>query len=295
MSATELTAGPLRRSAWVATLAIIALPVALPVALAVGLPESRAADAQTLTAGLALSAPTAGLAVNESRASVHPPIGHGDHLRTQRDTQRPTQAPRVDALPVPHDRTPLDLEAIARGYSAQTDGRVTLGAATGPGLLVFVSLSMPRPSLERLLDQAARAHATVVLRGLVNGSLRNTVETVQPLLGARQGALQIDPQAFDRFDVQRVPSFVLVRDGVRPQSCASGTCAPASDFVRVAGDVTLDYALMHMRQTPPGFRRDVQVFLQRLYARDALGDTTPNGYGPSGGAGHAPRRDEPRH
>lgn len=138
------------------------------------------------------------------------------------------------------------------------------GLARGPGLFVFVSLSMPRPALQRLIDQAARARASVILRGLVKGSLRETVAQLQPLIGTRQVAVQIDPPAFDRFSIVRVPSFVLVRDGTRPVSCASGTCAPPEAFLRTAGDVSLDYALEHMVRTAPAFQGDAAGFLQRL-------------------------------
>ena len=138
-------------------------------------------------------------------------------------------APAIEALPQPATRTPIDLEALARGYASQVDAmQAAEGLARGPGLFVFVSLSMPRPALQRLIDQAARARASVILRGLVKGSLRETVAQLQPLIGTRQVAVQIDPPAFDRFSIVRVPSFVLVRDGTRPVSCASGTCAPAN-------------------------------------------------------------------
>jgi conjugal transfer pilus assembly protein TrbC len=138
------------------------------------------------------------------------------------------------------------------------------GLASGPGLLIFVSLSMPRPTLARLIEQAARARAAVILRGFINGSLRDTVAQVQTLIGAHQVAVQIDPQAFDRFAVTRVPSFVLVRDGTRPVSCAAGSCAPPGAFLRTAGDVSLNYALEHMQGAAPAFRTDAHVFLTRL-------------------------------
>ena len=174
-------------------------------------------------------------------------------------------APAIEALPQPATRTPIDLEALARGYASQVDAmQAAEGLARGPGLFVFVSLSMPRPALQRLIDQAARARASVILRGLVKGSLRETVAQLQPLIGTRQVAVQIDPPAFDRFSIVRVPSFVLVRDGTRPVSCASGTCAPPEAFLRTAGDVSLDYALEHMVRTAPAFQGDAAGFLQRL-------------------------------
>ncbi|MBN8502533.1 MULTISPECIES: type-F conjugative transfer system pilin assembly protein TrbC [Acidovorax] len=176
-----------------------------------------------------------------------------------------TIAPSIDALPQPVTRTPIDLEALARGYASQADAmEAAQGLAKGPGLFIFVSLAMPRSTLQRLIDQAARARASVILRGLANGSLRQTVAQVQPLIGQRQVAVQIDPQAFDRFAIVRVPSFVLVRDGTRPVSCASGSCAPPEAFLRTAGDVSLDYALEHMQRAAPAFRADAAPFLARL-------------------------------
>jgi conjugal transfer pilus assembly protein TrbC len=171
----------------------------------------------------------------------------------------------IDALPRPKTRTPIDLEALARGYASQVDAiQAAEGLAQGPGLMVFVSLSMPKPTLKRLIDQAARARASIVLRGLAGGSLRDTVSQVQPLIGTRQVAVQIDPLMFDRFSIVRVPSFVLVRNGARPASCATGACAPPEAFLRAAGDVSLDYALEHMVRAAPAFKGDAASFLQRL-------------------------------
>jgi conjugal transfer pilus assembly protein TrbC len=173
--------------------------------------------------------------------------------------------PNVEALPQPLSHTPIDLEALARGYASQAEAMTRAqGLVAGPGLLVFVSLSMPRPTLQRLVDQAARAKASIVLRGFANGSLRDTVAQVQGLIGSRQVAVQIDPQAFDRFAVTRVPTFVLVRDGTRPVACASGSCAPADSFLRTSGDVSLDYALEHMRRSAPGFGPPADIFLKRI-------------------------------
>jgi conjugal transfer pilus assembly protein TrbC len=181
------------------------------------------------------------------------------------DQQTAPAAPAIDALPQPATRTPIDLEALARGYASQTDAMdAAQGLARGPGLFVFVSLAMPRPALERLLAQAERARASVILRGLANGSLRDTVAQVQALIGRRNVAVQIDPVAFDRFAIARVPSFVLVRDGTRPVSCAAGSCAPPEAFLRTAGDVSLDYALDHMQRAAPAFRADAAPFLTRL-------------------------------
>lgn len=184
------------------------------------------------------------------------------------DTDRrsaPQNSPNLEALPKPATAIPFDLEALARGYAAQSDALTQAqGLATGPGLFIFVSLTMPRATLQGLVAQAARAKAGIVIRGFAKGSLRDTVAQVQGLIGKQQVAIQIDPLAFDRFAISKVPSFVLVRDGTRPVSCASGSCAPADSFLRAAGDVSLDYALEHMQRSAPAFAPAAELFLKRI-------------------------------
>ena len=234
-----------------------------------------------LTALLLSSAPSMGTAWAQSAPVIteadlerarreQPNITDQDMARAQQKYRTPSDAelsavpvpmqPNIDALP-----QPIDLEALAKGYSAQSDSKEQAQVfATGPGLFVFISLSMPQATLQRLVDQAARAQASVFIRGLAGGSLRTTVAQVQGLIGQHQVAIQIDPQAFDRFAIERVPSFVLVRDGTRPVSCASGTCAPPEGFLRTTGDVSLDYALEHMQRRAPQFAKDATGFLRRI-------------------------------
>lgn len=208
-------------------------------------------------------------------AKPRPGIGSlvGAHLlaaavlvHAQAAPERPAQAtPSIDALPKPLTQPVPDLEALARGYAATTESHTGFpGLQRRPGLIIFISLTVPRPTLERLLDQAARAGASVVLRGFADGSLRQTVAQLQALIGTRAIAVQVDPPAFDRFGITRVPSFVLLRDGTRPQPCAAGSCAPPEDYLQVSGDVSVDYALAHMQRAAPGFRAETDLFLARL-------------------------------
>jgi conjugal transfer pilus assembly protein TrbC len=122
----------------------------------------------------------------------------------------------------------------------------------GPKVLIFVSFAMPEATLQRLLDQAARAGATLLLRGLVNGSIRDTVTRMQALIGSRRVAVQIDPEAFDRYAITRTPTFVLVMDGAGTEACRSRACGSSQQFVKVAGDVTLDYAMKYLSRRSQG-------------------------------------------
>jgi conjugal transfer pilus assembly protein TrbC len=129
---------------------------------------------------------------------------------------------------------------------------------------VFVSFSLPPATLSRLVEQAERASATLVLRGLTETSLKQTVLRVQKLIGARQVAFQIDPQAFERFGIVHTPTFVLVRQGVQARPCNDAQCMPAASFVSASGDVSLDYALEFIERSAPAFGNEAREFLRRL-------------------------------
>lgn len=208
-------------------------------------------------------------------AKSQPVITDRDIEQAARKHRMPTDAelsrvpvpstPRIDALPQPQTQRRIDLGAVARGYEAM--GQPSPSSAPinkGSVLLVFVSFSMPEPTLSRLVDQAARSGATIVLRGFVDGSLQQTVMRAQRLIGQRQVGFQIDPQAFDRFSVAATPTFVLIKDGAAPEPCAAGTCYPASAFVSASGDVSIDYALEYFKRTAPRFGREAGTFLSKL-------------------------------
>ena len=213
---------------------------------------------RTLGAGIAALV----LAGSVLGAPATPPtVTDADIQRARQQHRMPTDAelarvqtpaaPRIENLPQPVTRMPIDLEAISKGFDLQNG---TQAAALGPGkagpkVLIFVSFAMPEPTLQRLVDQAARAGATLVLRGLVNGSIRDTVTRMQALIGSRRVAVQIDPEAFDRYAITRTPTFVLVMDGAGAEACASRVCGSSQQVVKVAGDVALDYAMQYLSRS----------------------------------------------
>ncbi len=224
-------------------------------------------------------------------ADLLPRVTDADVQRVQRGIEAPTDAqierairgvkpptdremaatparsmPRVDALPTPAVPADADLGAITRGYAPAIKQALASGAALSqkPSLLIFVSFSMPESTLTRLVDQAARSSATLVLRGLTEASLRQTVARVQRLIGTRKVAFQINPQSFERFSVDRTPTFVLIRSGAQPVSCGEAQCLPDDAFVSVSGDVSLDYALEHMQRQSPRFTDEAGHFLRGL-------------------------------
>lgn len=199
---------------------------------------------------------------------------HAAPLASGAELARPPSTPRVDAPPQPAHSNSLDLGAIAEGFKPGASGS-TPGSGSnsnGPALLVFISFAIPQATLTRLVDQAAASGATLVLRGLVDGSIRDTAARVQQLVGNRQVAVQIDPLAFDRYAIEVTPTFVLTgstaggasSDRAADTACQAGRCAPPASFVGVAGDVSLDFALEHLARTAPQVRQEAGAFLKRM-------------------------------
>ena len=89
--------------------------------------------------------------------------------------------------------------------------------------LVFVSFSMPEIALKSLYLEANTADGVLLLRGLKNGSFKETAAYITSLgIG-----VQLDPVAFKKYQVERVPTIVLV-DG--------------SKFYAISGNVSFNYA-----------------------------------------------------
>lgn len=167
--------------------------------------------------------------------------------------------PRIEA-----QRPGLDIDALARGHAPLLAPNPLLSTQTG-ALRIFVTLDMPRGSLERLTDQAARTGAVLVLRGLKAHSMRQTLESVQSLIGEQHVHWTIDPEAFTRYGVQHAPSFVLTfSPTLESHATCTTQCPIPTSYAKVAGDVSTDYALESMMRRHPQVTSQATTLLHRL-------------------------------
>jgi conjugal transfer pilus assembly protein TrbC len=142
-----------------------------------------------------------------------------------------------------------DLAALAPAHRPSVPGGNSANPDV-PELMVFVSFSLPRETLQRIVHQSERSGAVLVLRGLKGHSLTQTGEEIARLVGERNVTVLIHPPAFQQFQVRQVPSLVLARSGQAAKIDEDG-CAPAASFIRIDGDVGQDYALdLIERQAP---------------------------------------------
>lgn len=133
-------------------------------------------------------------------------------------------------------------------------------------LLVLVSLSIPEGALHKLAEQAERAGGTLVFRGLKEDSMTEMGEAIQKILAGRNVHVAIHPPAFQQFSVTQVPAFVLAnQDAGR---VLDNGCARPQSFIKVSGDVTLDYALDYIEHKHTGWAAAARSFHSRIIRAD---------------------------
>ena len=101
-----------------------------------------------------------------------------------------------------------------------------------PKLLVFVSFSMSLESIKTLGAHVNQLGGKLVLRGLINGSFRETAQKLKDL----QEEVIIDPPLFEAYQVERVPTFVLKQKN-------TDKAEEAVTHDRLIGNVSLEYVL----------------------------------------------------
>ncbi len=78
-------------------------------------------------------------------------------------------------------------------------------------ILVFVSFSMPEASIKHLLESLKdHPEVTLVLRGLIDDSMEKTARYVADI----KGVFEINPERFEEYNIQVVPTFVFLKRDV---------------------------------------------------------------------------------
>lgn len=173
--------------------------------------------------------------------------------------------PKVEAMPKPN-AAPMDIEKIAEQYKTISQPQPKASGSSAD-LMVFVSFSMPRGALERTVEQAETSGATLVFRGLQDDSMQKMAGAVKELIGNHKVGVVIHPPAFQQFSVARVPAVVIAKS--EAGSVMENGCSQENTFVKVTGDVTIEYALEHIERHSPewaalasSYRKKFKGFLQ---------------------------------
>ena len=159
------------------------------------------------------------------------------------------------SVPTP-ESAGIDIEAMAKRYEQKAAARKM------DDLMIFASFTMPAESLKRIVSQANRAGASVVLRGFKNNSIKDTALAINAL-GEQGGNVLVNPNAFTKYKVKAVPTMVLAKAATIDHVDNEG-CALPDDYVAVSGDVSLDYALDDIVRRSPQFASVASRYLRQI-------------------------------
>jgi len=153
------------------------------------------------------------------------------------------------------------LVALLWGWPVQAgDGS---SGITPNRLYYFWSFSVPEESLKEVFADGEKIGLVAVLRGLPEGSPKESLVRLKRLLGERKVEVMIDPLLFRLYDIQSVPSLVYAENV--NSSCEH--CEPAPRHWTVSGNVSLPAALEHLTRSAPGVERRLEQLREGFFSR----------------------------
>lgn len=135
-------------------------------------------------------------------------------------------------------------------------------------LMVFVSTSMPKGSLERAARDSRRAKAMMVMRGASKGvgpgRWAQSIADMKPMTD-NGGEVSLHPDLFERYGIKKVPAMVIAPEA--QAGCDDDACR---EFAVIYGDVTLDYALEQFVLRRDSIGAIARARLAKLNGRESL-------------------------
>jgi conjugal transfer pilus assembly protein TrbC len=118
-------------------------------------------------------------------------------------------------------------------------------ASNNSNVIIFVSFSMPEVSIVDYLREANKIHASVVIRGLIDNSFKETFLKMSSIVKqAGDGGVELNPPLFKKFSITHVPAVVVLPDS---QTCSAKKVCSESEFDVVYGDIPLLNGLKEIR------------------------------------------------
>lgn len=209
--------------------------------------------APDVTGARRLMAKTAQPSLKTAKTWVQNKAGQGlaaaDQTRAK-DVLLTTAKPALQAAATFAQQLAPGRRCSAGPMSALAGANTAFGRSrTHPPLSVFVTLSMKDATLKALYRDVAQVGGRLVIRGLIDNSFSKTQQRLRSL----KIGVEIDPPAFQAFQVTRVPTFIYTASRGEEE-------VPAHD--RLTGNVTVAYALEAFAQE--GTQTGVQDLVAKL-------------------------------
>ena len=121
--------------------------------------------------------------------------------------------------------------------------------------LIFISFSMSEELIKNYIAEAKLYGGVLVLRGLINNSLKETVGKLKEIEGNNDKNNKksnhssiIPPHLFKLYDVKQVPAIVISKDNA---GCILkyDDCSALYEYDKIYGSVTIEYVLEEVKRS----------------------------------------------
>ncbi len=137
-------------------------------------------------------------------------------------------------------------------------------AGAADRLYYFWSFSMPEDSIKAAFTDGEKIGLVAVLRGLPEGSARESLLRLKRLLGERKVEVVIDPLLFRLYGIADAVPAIVYAEGVNP-TCEH--CEPAPRYWKAVGDISVETALENLHQQTPSAERYLKKIREGFYSR----------------------------
>lgn len=183
--------------------------------------------------------------VNDQRASVFGEVPN----------KNPSNFPNI-ATPKASN---IDIADIAKKYERKVEAKKT------EGLIAFVSFSMPEESLKKIITDTTKAGGIVVFNGFLDGSKINSTVGALRKIVPNVTAIQVNPNAFIKYKIDKVPAYVLVKqDASLNLDLDKDGCALPGHYVVIRGDVDVAFAMQKITEKSPTYRLQAERYIRLL-------------------------------
>src|SRR5579872_1691306 len=130
-----------------------------------------------------------------------------------------------------------------------------------PNIIIFVSFSMPEQSIVDLLQEAKKIHASVVIRGLIHNSFKETfIKMASIVKKAGGGGVELNPPVFKKFNIEKVPAVVVLSN----LNCHLDESCSEDKYDVVYGDILLYDSLKLIRDHGIASNKIAEVLISNM-------------------------------
>lgn len=122
---------------------------------------------------------------------------------------------------------------------------------------------MPEESLKAAFADGEKIGLIAVLRGLPEGSPKESLLRLKRVIGERKVEVLIDPLLFQLYGINQVPTLVYAEE-VNP---ACEHCGPVPKHLKAAGDISLAAAMEDLARSAPSAERYLQKLREGFFSK----------------------------